>query len=177
MISITPTEDDVLTILRTFLLSITGNDWEVVQGQDNRVPEPTASNFIVMTPVNSSRLSTNVDTFSASMIGGPLDTTDYTRDTQLDVQLDIHGEGGADSARAIATLFRDDYACRIMAPDVSPLNASDGNQVPFFNGEGQYEDRWVMTLSLQINPIVSTTTEFADTVAVTIEVPVDAEAA
>lgn len=173
------TETDLLTAIRTFLLSVLPNDWEVVQGQDNRVPEPGSPNFIVMTPVNRSRLSTNVDTFSASMgPGQPLDTTNYERDTQADIQLDIHGEGGADGAQTVATLWRDGYAVDVMAPfGIAPLYATDGHQVPFINGEQQFEDRWVMTLYAQMNPIVSTTTQFADTVAVTIEVPIDAEAA
>jgi hypothetical protein len=42
----------------------------VVDGQDNRVPEPSISDFVVMTPINRLRLETNVDTFvDCSFIG------------------------------------------------------------------------------------------------------------
>jgi hypothetical protein len=172
------TEDTFLTAVRAFLLLVVPTGWEVVQGQDNRVPEPTAANFIVMTPVNRSRLATNIDVYVASETGGQIDTAVFSHSTQCDVQLDIHGEGGADAAQTIATLFRDDYAVQSMAAyAVTPLYATDGHQVPFINAEQQYEDRWVMTLSLQIVPAISTSAQFADTVVVSIEPPVDTRVA
>ncbi len=36
---------------------------EVVAAQDNRVPEPSVPDFVTMTPIMQSRLSTNVDTY------------------------------------------------------------------------------------------------------------------
>jgi hypothetical protein len=165
------TETHLLTALRTFLLGVLPAGWDVVRGQANRVAEPGTLNYVVMTPTGRKRLATNVDTFRASdpSPGAPLDTTDYARDTQAEVQLDIHGPSGSDGAQVIATLFRDDYAVQAMGPDVCPLYATDGHQMPFVNAEKQYEDRWVMTAVMQINPIVSTSTEFADTVTVTLK--------
>lgn len=158
------TETRIMTGLRTFLLGILPAGTEVVRGQDNQVPEPADANFVVMTPTFRRRLATNVDTWSLT---DPDPTTQQVlQSTQADVQLDIHGPSSTDSAQVIATLFRDDYCVQVfigLGLDMRPLNADDGHQIPFINGEDQYEDRWVMTLSLQADPVVSTNQQFANT--------------
>lgn len=53
----------VLTALRSFLLAILPTGVEVIQAQDNRVPEPKAADFVTMTPLFQQRLSTNIDSF------------------------------------------------------------------------------------------------------------------
>lgn len=58
---ISPNQSDVLTVLRSFLLGILPNGIEVVKAQDNRVPEPSSSDFVVMTPIHDRRLATNID--------------------------------------------------------------------------------------------------------------------
>ena len=166
-VMVTPTEDDVLTILRTFILSIVPAGVEVIQGQVNRVPEPLGDDFIVMTPVNRNRLSTNVGSWDRT---GP-DPTEITAayNTEFMCQLDLHGPNASDYGSTLSTLFRDEYACDLMAgTGVQPLYATDGKQMPFINAESQYEDRWVLTVSLQITPAVSTPMQFADTLDVTI---------
>lgn len=161
------TESDVMDALRAFLLSLalTGNP-EVVQGQANRVPEPAAPDFIVFTPTARRRLETNIETWDTA--APPVELA-AGRATEISVQLDIHGPNGSDNAQVIATLWRSDYGCRAIDPAIfQPLFATDGHQMPFINGERQYENRWVMTVVLQANPIVSTTAQFADSVDVTI---------
>lgn len=99
-----------------------------------------------------------------------------TQATKFTMQLDVHGPNGGDNAQTIATLLRDDYACEQMAAsgfDMQPLYASDPKQVPFINGESQYEERWVVEAVLQINPVVTTPQQFAGALAVDV-VEVDA---
>ena len=53
---------------------------KLVQGQDNRVPEPADADFVVMTPIRKPRLSTNVDSdedaaFTASISGATMNVT------------------------------------------------------------------------------------------------------
>lgn len=154
------TDDDIFTAFRTFLLDITPTGFEVFQAQSNRVPEPVGPDFIIMTAKARVRLATNTDTY---------DTTDpdpaainVQHNSRFEMQLDIHGPSGSDVASVIATLFPDDFGRRALAEtSVTPLYASDGNQMPFINGEQQYENRWVMTLSAQIKPKVSTPMQFA----------------
>lgn len=165
------TESEVMAELRRFLLglALTGAP-EVIQGQANRVPEPSGENFIVFTPTARRRLETNVETWATAPDPAPPPIElDAARATEITVQLDIHGSFGSDNAQVIATLWRSDYGCRaIDAAIFQPLYASDGHQMPFINAEQQYENRWVMSVVLQANPIVSTTAAFADSVDVNI---------
>lgn len=60
---VSPTQEDIFTVLRAFLLDILPDGIEVVQGQDNRVAEPLPTDFVTMVPTFRRRLSTNVDKF------------------------------------------------------------------------------------------------------------------
>lgn len=163
-VTISIREDQVIDALRSFLLRILPAGVEVFRGQDNRVPEPIGPDYVVMWPVSRTRMATNVDTWTRDQ---PATVMDAMKPTHLGVQLDIHGPDGADNAGIVNTLFRDDYALGYMDPDLCvPLYTTDGRQVPFINGEQQYEDRWVMEAMLQINPVVSTTQPFADTLVI-----------
>ncbi len=123
---------------------------EVVLGQVNRVPEPPVPDMVVYWPLRRIRLALNtnvVDTVN--------NIVSSTQPTQADIQLDVHGPASADNAQIISTLFRDAIAADMLAPNVAPLFCADPKQVPFTNSEDQYEERWVVELSLQVNPVVS----------------------
>lgn len=87
------------------------------------------------------------------------------------VQLDIHGDLGADNAHIISTLFRDDYGVQLFKSsgfDVTPLYATEAKQLPFLNGEQQIESRWTMDIVVQCNPVVTVPQQFADQLAINI---------
>jgi hypothetical protein len=90
-------------------------------------------------------------------------TTDATAPTQAAIQFDVHGPASADNAQIIVTLFRSPFAWDFFQAsgcDIAPLHADDAKQMPFINGEQQYEDRWVITANLQVNPVVSTPQQY-----------------
>ena len=62
LMSIAPTQDDVMTALRSFMLDRLPAGVDVVQGVVNRVAEPAEPNFAVMTLIRANRIETNVDT-------------------------------------------------------------------------------------------------------------------
>lgn len=62
--SIAPTQDGLQIALWTFLTAILPTDVEIIQATQNRVPEPTASRFVVMTPIRMTRLRTNIDSLA-----------------------------------------------------------------------------------------------------------------
>lgn len=75
-----PSESDVFTALRTYLLSILPSGVEVVQWAANQVPEPQVVDYVVMTPVLRRRLTTSVDdnadaTYTGSIAGSVLNVT------------------------------------------------------------------------------------------------------
>jgi len=99
------------------------------------------------------------------------------QETQISVQIDVHGPNSADNAQVISTLMGDDYAStRISAISggvLSPLYAEDPRQMPFTNEQQQVENRWIVGVELQINPAVSIPQEFAGVVEVQ---PLDVDA-
>lgn len=229
-INVTPTQDGTLTILKAFLDGIVRSGTSVIDGQDNRVPEPSNTDFVVMTPTRRRRLATNVDDFVdvrfiASIAGTVMTVTtvdfgtlevgsvifgvDVTtgtkitalgtgtggvgtysvtpsqvitsevmaagvwnvlQPTELTFQLDVHGPNSSENSQTISTLFRSDYAAQIFKdadPTTQPLYADDPRQLPFINGEQQYENRWSIDVMIQANETVNDIPQqFADSVLV-----------
>lgn len=87
--SIAPTQDDVITALRSFLIDRLPEGFDAIAGIENRVSEPSAPNFAVVTLIRTERQSTNLDspqdvkftggispgtaTFEGSIAKGPLE--------------------------------------------------------------------------------------------------------
>lgn len=101
--------------------------------------------------------------------------TDVVGPYMLDVQLDFHGAGGssapADAAQTVATLFRDLWAVgqfetQSTGSTVTPLYTDDPKQIPFIDGQDQYEDRWVVEATLQVNETISVPQEYMDSAAI-----------
>lgn len=89
--------------------------------------------------------------------------------TKVTVQLDVHGPASADNAQIITTTFRDQYAVDQFAAsgfDVTPLYHSEPRQMPFLNGEQQYEERYILDVVMQANPMLGVPQQFTDTVVV-----------
>ncbi len=164
---IAPTHDPLFIALRAFILSIIAGV-EVVQGQSNLVPMPEGQ-FICMTPISQRRLSTNESTYDG------VDTRDVQQHTEYSIQIDCYGASSSDHATNISIMLRDFYGCEFLSPYAcQPLFTSDPSQVPLINGEGNYEQRWMLTAVLQFNPTVSVTQQFADALEVDIlSVPAD----
>lgn len=225
----------VLQGLRQYLLTVLSPGVEVVRGQDNRVPSPAASDYIVMTPMRLVRLSTvreddadvrftgsiAVDTLSvtavdyglialgAQILGiGVLPRTTITslgtstggigayavspsqtlssrtlaagqdvlvQPTQFTLQLDVHGDAGANNATTVIAALRSASACDWFGSNyagVSPLYADEARQLPFINDQMQYEDRWTIEAALQYDPTLALPRQFADAVVVN-PIPVD----
>jgi hypothetical protein len=64
--------------------SIIATGVEVIQAQDNRVPEPVGANFVTMTPLRRPRQGTNLDTasdvtFTASIDGATMTVTEMDK--------------------------------------------------------------------------------------------------
>lgn len=155
------TESEVMTGVRAYLRGILGDGAVVLQTQVNRVAAPDSENFVMMTPMSRIELGTSVDEY-------PLDddaptAITVTQPTEFTTQLDFYGPLGGDWAQKVITLTRNLYGAERL---VTPLFTSGARQTPFINGEGQYENRWIVSLVLQINPSVSTAAQFADTVTV-----------
>jgi hypothetical protein len=245
---LSPTQSQIQTVLRSFLINILPDGVNVVQGQDNMVAEPQVSDFVVMTPIRRTRLETNIDAFADApfigsingsimtvtavgfgeiVVGAPVlgigvlygtvvtqlgPNTDggvgtyyvnppqtiganagigelniggtaisgsgivlaagistKLQQTDVVIQLDVHGPNASDNAQVISTVLRDDYACEFFTASgyaVQPLFTEDPRQVPFINAEQQYEYRWMVEAHLQASQIVTLPQAFAEALVI-----------
>lgn len=163
-----PAENAFFVAIRAWLLSVLPDGVEVFQAQENRVPEPVGPDFVMMTMRSRSRQATNVETWDPQAVD-PV-AVEALQSTRVVMQLDLHGRTGSDFAQTISTLWRSDFACRALAGSgIQPLYADDGNQIPFVNGEKQYENRWVMDIAFQASPVVLAPQDFAAILSVELQ--------
>jgi hypothetical protein len=91
-------------------------------------------------------------------------TSQVEQTTQVTIQLDVHGPASADNAQIISTLFRDQYGTNFFEMsgfNLDALYTSDPKQMPFINGEQQFEERWTIDVMLEANAIVTIPQQFA----------------
>ena len=101
----TPTDSQIFTALRTFLLGVLPPGVDVLQAQANRVPEPAGTDFVLMTPLRRERLETNVDSyadvlFTASIAGTVLTVTGVNFGT-IQIGATVYGTGLANGTTTI----------------------------------------------------------------------------
>jgi hypothetical protein len=107
MIQISPTDGDVFTALRGFLVAALPDGVDVVQGQQNRVPEPQAGSFVVMWPLSRPRLATNADAFqdnlfTASIAAGVMTVTSVEQGAVLAASSPLFGVGLDPASKVIS---------------------------------------------------------------------------
>ena len=165
------TEQAVFIGLRAFVLDVLAvGPTNVIKGQANRVPMPAGPNFVILTPTGRAQLATTVRTYEPSDDPAPaVGQRDTQRQTRLDIQIDVYGPAAAENVQILSTLLRDMYGCDFLRPHrVQPLYCGDPKQLPLVTGEQQYLARWMLGATLQFNPTVSTSQQFADIVDVTL---------
>lgn len=161
------TIDNIIDVLADFVEPICG---EVQQAQVDRIPMPKGQ-FCIMTPLRFPRLSTTRDIKQDT--GDPQTSAmGYTEVRQADIQVDIYGAGAGDRAIALETAFSSSYGYdTIKAIDsrLAPLYSSDAIQAPMVNAESQWQERWVLTLSLQAHITVSMQQDYFDKAEISTE--------
>lgn len=153
------TEEAALAALRAVIQSVVG--CEVIRAQQNRVPMPKGD-FVAMTVVGLTPLSTNVDTYTSS-------TKAIKRPARLSVQIDCYGADSNQRSAAIAAILRDEFATEqfiAAGVDMQTLYAGDATQTPIVDGQEQYQERWTFTAELQVNPVLTVTQETANALSV-----------
>lgn len=163
-------DTDVYTALRTYLLSLAPAGAEVIRGQDNQVAMPIG-NFATMTSNQMVRLATNVTTYQPLIGTGQKEVLTAFRYL---IQVDLYGPLSQPWAAQAKSLFRDSYAVDLFPSNIVPLFADDAIQLPLVNGEEQWEQRWKMQMSVQYNPLVTVSQDFATSLTATI-IEVDAK--
>jgi hypothetical protein len=117
---------------------------------------------------------------SAPFSLGPMVAAAGTKTVELasrfDVQIDFHSAGYEAflAAQTVSALFRDPAGVdvfRALDPtgSITPLHADDPASRPFINAEQNYEWRWVVEASVQVNQRLSIPAQYADALAVVVK--------
>ncbi len=164
--SISITDVDIFTALRTFILACIPSGLEVVKGQDNGVPMPSG-NFCTMTAKGNGRIEMNVESYTDS--GTNPGIAGHMIPSEFIIQLDFYGTNSAQNAKIIEGLSRSDFALTTFSnANIKPLYASEPQQIPLINGEEQYEQRWKSDFHIQYNPVITTSQDFAGALAINV---------
>jgi hypothetical protein len=78
MVAISPTQSNVQAALKSFLVAVLPPGTRVVSGQNNRVPEPMDSDYVVMTTTLIERIETNIDDYDDAKFTGSIAGTTLT---------------------------------------------------------------------------------------------------
>lgn len=162
------TIDSIIDVLADYIETIGGT---CRQAQANRVPMPKGQ-FCILTPLRFTRLSTTRDIKQDT--GSPATSAmGYTEVRQADIQVDIYGQGAGDRAIALETVFTSGHAYdKIKSIDsrLAPLNSTAAIQAPMIDAESQWQERWMLTLSLQAHITVSMRQDYFDAAEVSTEI-------
>lgn len=152
--------DAVITALGAFIQPFVGSGTPVVRAQQNRVPPPLPA-FVELREI----LEMDLETPAYINSGIDLQYT-ITTPTRIDIQGDFYGVSSGDWVKAVKAVMRTPYAVSQFPAGIAPLYCSDAHQAPLVTGEEQYENRWVLTFTLQYNPDVFVPQQSATALAV-----------
>lgn len=154
------TLDEIIDDLAELIEPISGNCF---QAQANRVPMKKGQ-FCILTPLRFTRLSTTRD-IKQDTGSQATSSMGYTEVRQADIQVDIYGENAGDRAIALETVFASSYGYdKIKSIDerLAPLYSSPAIQAPMIDAESQWQERYILTLSLQAHITVSFPQDYFD---------------
>lgn len=161
-VTLSPTDREINTALRSWLLTVVPNGVQVMQGQLNRVAAPPGT-FIVFTPLFRRRIATNASGYTST-------TREVVEPMECTVQISAFGAVSGEAVQCVVALWRDMYAAdwlrNATGGVMAPLYASEPRQTGFINSDKQYEDNWTADLKFQVNFTVSTPQDFAQSITV-----------
>lgn len=149
------TIDAVIDALADFLQPFVGSA-EIIRAQVNRTSMPS-NPCVVLTELLQVDLSVPRTEYqpddNTATIHGP---------ARIDIQIDFYGVQAGEFCKSVKSAFRSEWGFARFPTNIKPLYTSDGIQSPLITGEKQYESRWTLTATLQYNPTVMVSQEFAD---------------
>lgn len=132
------TESVAFTALGNFIASVTGlPSGAVIQGQQNQVAEPSAPNFVLMTPLRQERLETNETDYYDNVITGSIALTTLTV---------THAQTEGPGLQPGMLLIDGSYPVMNVQPNTTILSQITGTP----GGTGTYEISVSQTLTSEI---------------------------
>jgi hypothetical protein len=154
------------SISGTVLIVTTINEGEIVIGNQISGANVAANTLVTALGTGTGGVGTYTVSVSQTIASEIMQSGQQQaqQSTEMVIQADIHGPNSAENAQIINTLFWDQAAFdnfKAASFEIAPLYSSDPKQMPFINGEQQYETRYILELRLQVNPIVGIPIQFA----------------
>ncbi len=134
----------------------------VVRGQVNRVPLP-AGLCAVLTNVHTDNLSRPAVDYLAVVPPALMSVGVIGARLSIQWQIDFYGNVAEDISAAFIAAFRSAWCPTQFPEGIAPLYCTDATNAPLVTGEQQYENRFMVTATMQYNPAVTVPQEFADT--------------
>ena len=160
MSPIVSSDDTLVRALGDFCRAYMGAHTRVIRGYVNRVSKPRERDYVLITPMAMTRLSTNRHAHDPAS-----GRETITQPMRRRVQIDVYGEGAADWAKTLTTLLRDGLGCRFLAAyGLAPLYVDDAQDMTQVEGNEQYNPRWMLGVMIQADESVSVDVDFFDDV-------------
>lgn len=162
------TVDNVIDVVADFIEGLELGS--CIQAQADRVPMPLGK-FNVITPLRFRRLGTTTD-IKGDTGDNTTATMGYTEVRQAEIQVDMYGESAGDRAITLETLFASSYGYEtIKGLDVrlAPLYSTEAIQAPMINAESQWQERYIITLTLHAHITVTLRQDYFDHAEITLE--------
>lgn len=153
-VSLPPVTAATTTALRAFLQTILPPDLPVLLARQNRMAAPNGP-FALMALLLHQQIATSATRYTAN-------TRIILQQQDITVQVSLFGAGAADNVQRISTVFQNGWAAEFFTafhqstlaqtpppPRIAPLYTGPARQIPFVNGERQYEEHWQIDLHLQ----------------------------
>jgi len=132
---------------------------EIIRDQPNRAPMPL-SGFVVLSDVSQEDLQLP----RMDYVGN--DSSEIYAPKKIGVQISFYGEAAGDWCNATKSALRTWYGCNLFPDGIKPLYVSNGMFVPMVDGEQQWLNRWVVTLTLQVNPTIEIPQQYSNELVV-----------
>jgi hypothetical protein len=164
-------ESDIYTVLRSFIMSVLGSAvTEVIRIPTNRVPMPKTYPFVTMSPVMKQQLEW--PSVVASDPSTQPQSNAITQAVRYQIQVDAYGPTSGDLIQTLWGVLQAPDAFDFFAAQtikgVYPLYADNPRQHALVDEEDEFEVRWMMDVSLQFNPTLTSAVQTASTATVSI---------
>ncbi|ENP0422084.1 hypothetical protein EVK84_15890 [Edwardsiella piscicida] len=96
----------------------------------------------------------------------------WTEVRRADIQVDIYGDSAGDRAVTLETVFASSYAydlIKAIDARVAPLCSAAAIQAPMIDAEQQWQERYTLTVSLQVHMTASFPEPYFDKAEVSVD--------
>lgn len=147
------TEPDYMAFLHDYISDVTGMSGDrIFRGDQSRMVLPKSGPYCIYTPLLRRRRGTNVLSFDAKNVDDDTNGTDSLISLVLvDVQVDFYMLGAAQNAQALEIASRSYYGTDYFGDDIRVVSAESPKNLTGLDMSGQYAERWMVTITAEIN--------------------------